>query len=122
MFEKYSGTLNDGNPGDTLTPGTRPCLVDAIFDLTNLLNAGDDFELSISVGAGGSERVVAYYGVTSDGTDLFIDPGSGVPAAVAVRRLGVSGLLVADDEVVKLDYVKNSANSRDIAYYAVTKI
>jgi len=73
--EKYDGVLDDANPADTLVPGGRPCTTTVSLDLSNLVNAGDDFELIVSVGAGGAERVVAHYGLTSDGTDLFIDFG-----------------------------------------------
>jgi len=115
-------TLNDANVTDTITPATRPCEISVTFDLTNLLNAGDDFDLEISVGAGGSERVVEFYNVTSDGADLFIDNGSGVAALTELRKIDAGGIQAALGEVVKLDYTKNSANSRDIDYQVLERI
>ena len=111
-----SSTLNDANPSDTIVPSSLPCKMHVIFDISNLNNANDDFTLEVKVGAAAAERVVAYYKLTSDGSDITADTGSGIGNKIKVRRIDISGILVYTGEQVLLDYTKNSGTDRNVAY------
>ena len=111
-----SSTLNDANVSDTIVPSSLPCKMHVIFDISNLNNANDDFTLEVKVGAAASERVVAYYKLTSDGSDITADTGSGIGNKIKVRRIDISGILVYTGEQVLLDYTKSSGADRNVAY------
>lgn len=111
-----SGTLNDANVSDTIIPSTLPTKLSMVFDISNLNIVNDDFTLEVKVGAAASERVVAYYKLTSDGADITIDTGSGTGAVVKQRRIDISGVLVYTGEQVRLNYTKTSVNDRNVAY------
>ena len=111
-----ASTLNDANPSDTIVPSSLPTKMHAIFDISNLNNNLDDFTLEVKVGAAASERVVAYYRLTSDGTDITADTGSGIGNKIKVRRIDISGILVYTGEQVLLNYTKNGATDRNVAY------
>ena len=111
-----SSTLNDANPSDTIVPSALPTRIHVIFDISTITVASDDFTLEIKVGASGSERVIAYYRITSDGTTTTIDIGSGTGAAVKQRRIDISNIMVYTGEQVLLNYTKNSATDRNILY------
>jgi hypothetical protein len=99
-----------------LDESSLPTKMHVIFDISNLNNANDDFTLEVKVGAAASERVVAYYKLTSDGSDITADTGSGIGNKIKVRRIDISGILVSAGEQVLLDYSKNSATDRNVAY------
>ena len=111
-----SSTLNDANPSDTIAPSSLPTKMHVIFDISTIIVAGDDFTLEVKVGAAASERVVAYYKITSDGTDTTVDTGSGTGAVIKQRRIDISGILVYTGEQVLLNYTKNGATDRNVAY------
>ena len=111
-----SSTLNDANPSDTIVPSSLPTEMHVIFDISNLNNANDDFTLEVKVGAAASERVVAYYRLTSDGSDITADTGSGIGNKIKVRRIDISGILVYTGEQVMLNYTKSSVTDRNVAY------
>lgn len=111
-----SSTLNDANPSDTIIPSSLPTKMHVILDISNLNNAADDFTLEVKVGAAASERVIAYYKLTSDGSDITADTGSGIGNKIKVRRIDISDIMVYTGEQVLLDYTKNSATDRNVAY------
>jgi len=111
-----SGTLNDANVSDTIIPSSLPTKMHVILDISNLNNAADDFTLEVKVGAAASERVIAYYKLTSDGTDITVDKGSGTGSKIKQRRIDISDILVYTGEQVLLNYTKNGATDRNVAY------
>lgn len=111
-----TATLNDANVSDTIVPTTLPTKMNIIFDISNLNNNLDDFTLEAKVGVSGSERVVAYYKLTSDGADITIDKGSGIGAVVKQRKIDISNILVYTGEQVLLNYTKNGATDRNVTY------
>lgn len=111
-----SSTINDANPSDTIVPPSLPTKMHVIFDISTIIVAADDFVLEVKVGVSGSERVVAYYAITSDGSDTTIDTGSGTGAITKARRIDVSGIMVYTGEQVLLNYTKSSAVDRDVLY------
>lgn len=111
-----TGTLNDANISDTIVPGYLPTNMHVIFDISNLNNNDDDFDLEVKVGVAASERVVAYYNLTSNGTDITIDKGSGTGSVVKQRKIDISDILVYTDEQVLVEYTKNGATDRDVPY------
>ena len=111
-----SSTLNDANPSDTIIPSSLPTKMHVIFDISTIIVAGDDFTLEVKVGAAASERVVAYYNLTSDGADITVDTGTGTGAVIKQRRIDISGILVYGGEQVLLNYTKNGATDRNVAY------
>jgi hypothetical protein len=111
-----SSTLNDANVSDTIVPSSLPTKMHVIFDISTIIVAADDFTLEVKVGAAASERVVAYYKITSDGTDTTIDTGSGTGAVVKQRRIDISDIMVYTGEQVLLNYTKNGATDRNVLY------
>jgi len=111
-----TSTLNDANTSDIIVPPSLPCNIHIVFDISTIIVAGDDFTLEVKVGASGSERVVAYYNITSDGTYTTIDTGSGAVAKTKVRRIDISDVMVYTGEQVLLNYTKNGATDRNILY------
>lgn len=111
-----SGTLNDANPSDTIIPSLLPCAMHLVIDISNLNNNGDDFLLEVKCGVALSERVIAYYALTSDGTDITVDTGSGARSITKNRRIDIDGILVAASEQVLVEYTKNGATDRDVSY------
>ena len=111
-----SGTLNDANVSYTIVPPSLPTNMHVVFDISNISVANDDFTLEVKVGISGSEQVVSYYKITSDGTDTTIDTGSGTGSKVKARRIDISDILVYIGEQVLLNYTKTSADSRDVPY------
>lgn len=116
IVEAGSGTLNDANVSDTVVPLTLPSVLNVIFDITAIIVNLDDFILDVRIGAAASERIVFWNQITSDGVDIFIDPGNGVSVLTELRRVGIHGFKVGVGEQVLFNYTKNSANSRDIPY------
>ena len=111
-----TSTLNDANPTDTIVPPSLPWKMHLILDISTIIVAADDFTLEVKVGASGSERVVAYYKITSDGTDTTIDTGSGTGAVVKQRRIDISGIMIYTGEQVLLEYTNGGGDSRDVLY------
>jgi len=111
-----TGTLNDANPSDTIVPISLPTKMQLIFDISNLNNANDDFTLEVKVGVSGSEQVVAYYKLTSDGTDITCDTGSGTGSVIKERRINIPNILVYYNEQVVVSRTKNSVTDRDVEY------
>ena len=111
-----SGTLNDETNNATISPANSPCSAHVTLDLSTIIVADDDFTLEVKVGVGGSERVVGYYKVTSDGSDTSIDTGSGTASKTKVRRTDISDIMIYTGEQLRLDYTKNSDTSRDVLY------
>ncbi|MCW3140572.1 MAG: hypothetical protein N2V72_00105 [Methanophagales archaeon] len=123
MLSDYgTGTLNDANPSATIVPDSLPTKMHLILDISNLNNANDDFTLEVKVGVSGSERVVAYYKLTSDGTDITCDTGSGTGSIIKQRRIDISDILVYNNEQVVVSRTKNSATDRDVEYKYVCGI
>lgn len=116
ISESGSGTLNDSNTFDTITPTKLPTKLHVVFDVSNIANNGDDFTLEIKVGVSGSEKVVAYYKVTHDGTNRSIDTGGGTASVVKVERIDVSDIMVYTGEQVVVSRIKNSATDREVPY------
>jgi hypothetical protein len=111
-----TATLNDANPADTIVPTSLPTKMHLVFDISNLNNNGDNFDISVSVGTAGNERIVAWYNLTSDGTDITMDPGSGVATIISQRRLDLSNILVYSSEQVIVSRTKNSVTDRNVEY------
>ena len=111
-----SSTLNDANVSDTIVPGSLPTKIHVVFDISTIIVAADDFTLEVKVGAAASERVVAYYKITSDGADTTIDTGSGTGAVVKQRRIDISDIMVYTGEQVLLNYTKSSVTDRNVLY------
>lgn len=111
-----TNTLNDANTSDTIVPTSLPTKMHVAFDISNLNNNLDDFTLEVKVGVSGSERVVEYYKLTSDGADITIDKGSGIGAVVKQRKIDISNILVYTGEQVLLNYTKNGATDRNVTY------
>ena len=111
-----TGTLNDANTLDTIVPGSLPTSMHATFDIDNLNNNGDDFDIEVKVGVAASERVVAYYNLTSDGSNITADQGSGTGAIIKQRRIDISDILVYTGEQVIVELTKNSVTDRDVPY------
>ena len=112
-----TGTLNDANTSDTIVPSILPASkVHITFDINNLNNNGDDFDIEVKVGVAASERVVSYYNLTSDGTDITADTGSGIGAIIKQRRIDISDILVYTGEQVVVELTKNSATDRNVPY------
>lgn len=109
-------TLNDANTSDTIIPSTLPTNIHIIFDISNLNNNLDDFDIEVKVGAAASERVVAYYNLTSDGTDITADKGSGTGSVIKQRRIDISDVLVYTGEQVIVELTKNSVTNRNVVY------
>lgn len=111
-----TSTLNDANVSDTIVPPSLPTKMHVILDISTIIVNNDDFDLEVKVGVMGSERVVAYYNITSDGVDTTIDTGSGIGAVVKQRRIDISDIMVYAGEQVLLDYTKNSVVDRNVLY------
>ncbi|MCK4527324.1 hypothetical protein KAW18_08120 [candidate division WOR-3 bacterium] len=111
-----TSTLNDANVSDTIVPSSLPTKMHVIFDISTIIVAADDFTLEVKVGAAASERVVAYYKITSDGSDTTIDKGSGTGAVVKQRRIDISDIMVYTGEQVLLNYTKSSVTDRNVLY------
>ena len=116
MSEAGSGTLNDANVQDVIVPTSFPCLIYIQFDITNLNNAGDDFDLDVQVGPNGSEIICSWCNLTSDGADITLDNDTGTPQVVHIRQLQLLPLCVQNTEQVLVNYTKNSVNDRDVPY------
>lgn len=117
--EEGSGTLNTAtaNPHTaTIVPISLPTKMHIEIDISNLNTNTDDFEVQISVGAAASERVIAWYGLTSDGTDITADTGSGVGSVINARRIDIGGILVNESEQVIIS-LKRNAGVDDTADY-----
>ena len=111
-----SDTINDAAWLFLITSPILPIKGSLAFDLNALLNAGDDFELQIASGANGSERIIATYKITSDGADLFIDGGGGVPVKQERTRLNIDDITLFPGEDIVIGRVRNSATDRDILF------
>lgn len=114
-----SGTLNTAtaNPHTaTIVPTSLPTKMHLIFDISNLNTNTDDFEVQVSVGAAGNERVIAWYGLTSDGTDITCDTGSGVGSVIKQRRIDVSNILVYTGEQVIVSLKRNAGTDDTVDY------
>ena len=114
-----SGTLNTAtaNPHTaTISPSSLPTKMHLIFDISNLNTNTDDFEVQVSVGAAASERVVAWYGLTSDGTDITCDTGSGVGSVIKTRRIDISNILVFTGEQVIVSLKRNAGADDTVSY------
>ena len=111
-----SGTLNDANTSDTIVPTTRPCKTELVLDISALNNASDDFTLDVKVGASGSEQVVAWFNLTSDGTDITCDTGSGVGFVIEQRRLNITDITVLANEQMIITRTKNGSTDRNVPY------
>ena len=111
-----SGTLNDANGSDTIVPSSLPAKIHLIFDISNLNNNGDDFTIEVKVGTAAAERVVGYYNLTSDGTDITADTGTGLGSVIKQRRIDISDILCFTSEQVIVELTKNGAADRDVAY------
>ena len=114
-----SGTLNTGtsNPHTaTLVPTSLPTKMHLAFDISNLNTNLDDFEVQVSVGASASERVIAWYGLTSDGTDITCDEGSGVGSVIKQRRIDISNILVYTAEQVIVSLKRNAGADDTVDY------
>ena len=111
-----SGTLNNANGSDTFAPSSLPAKVHLVFDISNLNNNADDFTIEVKVGAAASERVVAYYNLTSDGTDITVDTGTGLGSVIKQRRIDISDVLCFTSEQVIVELTRNGAADRDVAY------
>jgi len=116
LSDSGTGTLNDANVSDTIVPASLPTKAHIAFDISNLNNANDDFTIEVKVGAAASERVVAYYKLTSDGTDITCDTGSGTGNVIKQRRFDISDILVYTGEQVIVSRTKNSATDRNVDY------
>ncbi|MHC1623457.1 MAG: hypothetical protein ACXQTR_02560 [Candidatus Methanospirareceae archaeon] len=116
VSDSGSGTLNDANPSDTIVPASLPTKAHIVFDISNLNNADDDFTIEVKVGASGSERVVAYYKLTSNGTDITCDTGLGTGSIIKVRRIDISDILCFTGEQILVSRTKNSATDRNVDY------
>ena len=114
--EEGSGTLNDANTSDTIVPISLPTKAHIIFDISNLNNNLDDFTIEVKVGAAASERVVAYYKLTSDGSNITSDTGSGAGIIAKARRIDISDILIFTGEDVIVSRTKNSTTDRDVLY------
>ena len=114
-----SGTLNTAtaNPHTaTIVPTSLSTKMHIIFDISNLNTNTDDFEVQVSVGVAGSERVIAWYGLTSDGTDITCDTGSGVGSVIKARRIDISNILVFTGEQVIVSLKRNAGVDNTVAY------
>jgi len=114
-----SGTLNTAtaNPHTaTIVPSSLPTKMHLIFDISNLNTNTDDFEVQVSVGAAASERVIAWYGLTSDGTDITCDEGSGVGSVIKQRRIDISNILVYTGEQVIVSLKRNAGADDTVDY------
>ena len=111
-----SGILNDANQSALIAPTRTPVDLHVVFDVNGLNNNNDDFDLSISVGVAGSELVTSWYNLTSDGTDITVDKGSGVGAIIKQRRMDISDIMVDVGEQAVLNYTKNSATDRNVPF------
>jgi len=111
-----SGTLNDANVSDTIVPSSLPAKIHLSFDISNLNNNLDDFTIEVKVGASGSERVIAYYNLTSDGTDITADTGTGLGSIIKQRKIDISNILCFSSEQMIVELTKNGATDRDVAY------
>jgi len=111
-----TSTLNDANTSDIIVPTTLPANVHIIFDISNIVVAADDFDIEVKVGVAASERVIAYYNITSDGADTTIDKGSGTGSVVKQRKIDISDILVYESEQLIVELTKNGATDRDVVY------
>jgi len=114
-----SGSLNTAaaNPHTaTITPSSLPTKMHIEIDISNLNTNTDDFEVQISAGVAASERVVAWYGLTSDGTNITCDKGSGVGTVIKERRIDISDILVFTNEQIIVS-LKRNAGADDIVGY-----
>jgi len=116
-----SGTLNDANTSDTIVPTTRPCKTELVLDISALNNASDDFTLDVKVGASGSEKMVAWFNLTSDGTDITCDTGSGVGFVIEQRRLNIMDITVLANEQMIITRTKNGSTDRNVPYAYVNR-
>lgn len=119
LLQLGSGTLNTAiaNPHTaTIAPPSLPIKMHIIFDISNLNTNTDDFEVQVSVGAAASERVIAWYGITSDGTDITCDTGSGVGTVIKQRRIDISNILVFTGEQVIASLKRNAGADDTVAY------
>ena len=123
--EEGSGTLNTAtdNPHTaTIVPILLPTKMHIEIDIHNINTNLDDFELQVSVGAAASERVIAWYGLTSDGTGITVDTGSGVGRVIKTRRIDISGILVNESEQVIISIKKNVGADDTVDYEYLCKL
>ena len=114
-----SGTLNTAtaNPHTaTIVPSSLPTKMHIEIDISNLNTNTDDFEVQVSVGAAGNERVIAWYGLTSDGTDITADTGSGTGSVIKQRRIDISNILVYGSEQVIVSLKRNAGVDDTVDY------
>lgn len=111
-----TSTLNDANTSDAIVPAALPTNLHVTFDISNLNNNLDDFTIQVSVGVAASERVVAWYKLTSDGTDITCDAGSGVGVTIKQRKIDISSVLVYTGEQAIVSLTKNGATDRNVVY------
>ena len=106
----------------TLTPSSLPTKMHIEIDISNLNTNTDDFEVQLSAGVGGSERVIAWYGLTSDGVDITSDKGSGVGAIIKERRIDISNILVYTGEQVIVSLKRNAGADDTVSYKWITGV
>lgn len=114
-----SGTLNTAtaNPHTaTIVPSSLPTKMHLTIDISNLNTNLDDFEVQVSVGAAASEQIVAWYGLTSDGTDITSDTGSGVGSIIKIRRIDISNIKVSAGEQVIVSLKRNAGVDDTVDY------
>ena len=114
-----SGTLNTAtaNPHTaTIVPSSLPTKMHIEIDISNLNTNLDDFEVQVSVGVAASERVISWYGLTSDGTDITCDTGSGVGSVIKQRRIDISNILVYNSEQVIVSLKRNAGVDDTVDY------
>ena len=117
--EEGSGTLNTAtaNPHTaTIVPISLPTKMHIEFDISNLNTNLDDFEIQVSVGVAASERVIAWYGLTSDGTDITADTGSGSGSVIKARRIDISGIQIATGEQMIVSLKRNAGVDDTVDY------
>ena len=98
-----------GTDSDTIVPSSLPTKMHLTLDINALVANGADNTIEIKVGAGASERVVAYYNLTGDGAGITADTGSGVGAIIKQRKIDISNILVYTGEQVIIANTKNDA-------------
>jgi hypothetical protein len=117
--EEGSGTLNTAtaNPHTaTIVPISLPTKMHIAIDIFNLNTNLDDFEVQVSVGTSGNERVIAWYGLTSDGTDITADVGSGSGSVIKTRRIDISGIRIASGEQMIVSLKRNAGVDDTVDY------
>ena len=111
-----SGTLNDANTSDVIVPVSLPCLIHIMFDIINLNNASDDFNIEVKAGVAESERVVCWVNLTSDGANITLDNDTGTPQVIHIERLSLANIIVWTGEQVIVELTRNDAADRDVPY------